>query len=231
MIITAHQPEHLPYFGFLDKVNKSDVFVVLDDVQYTKQNFQNRNRILSPNGPRWLTVPITKHNESSIIKDQKTTSNWKTKYKNQVVEAYRKYPYFNEGLNFIEQMLDVDSDRLIDYNMCYIDLVFDALNINTRMIMSSSLELYTTGAQRIHDICSLFEHSYYMAGPGSEEYMDTTTGTLTPNTKFSSYPQINSDSFVSHLSSLDIIMSVGVSGLLVMLSNSNAVQEGVHLLP
>ena len=66
MIVTIHQPEHLPYFGFLDKVNKSDIFVILDDVDFNKNNFQNRNQILTQNGAKWLSIPV----EMSGVKDK-----------------------------------------------------------------------------------------------------------------------------------------------------------------
>ncbi|MBV8758449.1 MAG: WbqC family protein, partial [Deltaproteobacteria bacterium] len=70
MIVAAHQPAYLPWLGYLDKMAKADVFVVMDDLQYEAQNFQNRNRIKLNNGAAWLTVPLEKGPQSQRICDK-----------------------------------------------------------------------------------------------------------------------------------------------------------------
>ena len=71
MIVAAHQPHFLPWLGYLDKLAKSDLFVVMDDLQYEKENFQNRNRLKLDRGAHWLTVPLLRGNQSDRICDKR----------------------------------------------------------------------------------------------------------------------------------------------------------------
>lgn len=219
MIVTIHQPEHLPYFGFLDKANKSDIFVMLDDVNFKKNNFQNRNKILTPNGIKWLGIPVEMKNlDDKYINARKVTSNWKEKYKNQIVEAYKKADYFKEGFWIIENMLNLDSEFLIDYNMFYIDNIFIQLNIKAKLVFSSSLNIETTKTQRIYDICKILNASSYLAGTGSIDYLNSDifksdVEILHNSFEHPKYNQIHSKDFIPLMSSLDFIMNIGVKGL------------------
>ena len=70
MKITIHQPEHFPYLGFFQKMESADLFVILDDVQYTKNNFQNRNKFKNKNDvDEWFTIELEQHANSKLIKD------------------------------------------------------------------------------------------------------------------------------------------------------------------
>ena len=71
MILAAHQPSYLPWLGYLDKMLRADVFVVMDDLQYEAQNFQNRNRLKLNTGPAWVTVPVERGSQSDLILDKR----------------------------------------------------------------------------------------------------------------------------------------------------------------
>ena len=224
MKITIHQPEHLPYFGFLDKINKADTYVVLDDVQYTKSNVQNRNRILTKNGVKWLTVPINRKGWFKPIQEQRIPGDWKLKYRNLIISAYKEYDYFDEGISIIDNMLDISSNKLIDYNMFYIKTMIKLLSINTRVIFSSNLNIQSTGSQRIKDICDTLSAKTYISGPNSRNYLSNVDLEIANHqSTFIPYNQKNSNQFVPALSSLDIIMSTGISNLSIMLRNSNTI--------
>ena len=76
MIVSIHQPEHFPYLGFFQKMNKADLFIILDNVKFKKNNFQNRNRFLNKSGnDEWFTVPVEKKANSKLIKDVMFMSN------------------------------------------------------------------------------------------------------------------------------------------------------------
>ena len=80
MKITIHQPEHFPYMGFFQKMESADLFVILDDVQYTKNNFQNRNKFQNKNGvDEWFSVELEQHANSKLIKDILVSQNPKWK--------------------------------------------------------------------------------------------------------------------------------------------------------
>jgi hypothetical protein len=224
MRITIHQPEHLPYFGLLDKINKSDIFVVLDDVQYVKSNFQNRNKILTKNGVKWLTIPINKNGRFKTILEQETFGDWKVRYKNKVIESYRKYDHFEEGFYLIDSMLSINSNKLLDYNLFYIKQLKESLKIKTEIVLSSSLNVKETSSKRIQEICKCFPTTEYIAGPASKNYLNNIDiKIINHESKFQPYLQKNSSIFIPMLSSLDIIMSVGLNQLSIMLSNSNTI--------
>lgn len=226
MIVTIHQPDHLPYFGFLDKVNKSDVFVVLDDVDFKKNNFQNRNQILTQNGPKWLSIPVEmKGLENKHINARKVKDGWKENYRNQVLEAYRKYDYFEDGLKIIDNMLSIESDLMMDFNLAYMKNIFSLLNIDTKIIFSSSLNIESTKTQRLYDICKILEGTYYLAGQGAIAYLDVDTfkqdiKLLNHTFVHPKYEQLNSSELIPCMSSLDIMMSVGIGRLKEMLNES-----------
>src|SRR5260370_16603293 len=98
MLVTIHQPEHLPWLGFLDKVRRADLLVLLDTVQYRKNYFQNRNRVLTANGPAWVTVPVlTKGNSDQAIRDVHVTPQgsprWRDKYSPTPDHPYPTTPF------------------------------------------------------------------------------------------------------------------------------------------
>ena len=214
MIVTIHQPEHLPYFGFLDKVNKSDMFVVLDDVDFKKNNFQNRNQILTQNGPKWLSIPVEMKNlEDKHINVRSVKENWKQNYKNQVVEAYRKYENFEYGLSIVEEMLNLDSSLLIDYNMFYIEKLLNLLDIDTKIVYSSSLDVDTVKTQRLYDICKLLKGISYLAGQGAIDYLDENIfkddiSLIKHTFEHPKYEQRNSSEFVPYTFLVSILFSV-----------------------
>jgi hypothetical protein len=211
MIVTIHQPEHLPYFGLLDKINKSDTFVVLDDVDYKKHNFQNRNRILTPYGPKWLTIPVSRVKKR--INEQCTASNWKQVYQNKVIECYRKYPHFNEGITLIEEMLDQKSDLLIDYNMWYLKKIVEVLNIETKIVVSSELNILTTRTQKLYDICKTLGATQYLAGGDASSYMDFE---LFKDIEIREY-KLEHVLTSPYMSSLDFVMNIGIGNFKTMI--------------
>lgn len=226
MIVTIHQPEHLPYFGFLDKVNKSDVFVVLDDVDFKKNNFQNRNQILTPNGAKWLSIPVEMSGvDDKYINARKIKGDWKQSYINQIIEAYKKYDFFNQGFQLIEEMLNIESNLLVEYNLKYTKKLFELLDIDTELVYSSNLNIQTTKTQRLYDICKSLGGTKYLAGQGAIDYLDEIVfkddmKLLKHTFVHPRYEQRNSSEFVPYMSSLDFIMSIGIDNLKEMLYES-----------
>lgn len=123
MIVTIHQPEHLPWLGFFNKLAKAELFVILDHVQFEKNYFQNRNRIIGTNGPQWIGIPVkTKgHMDGSIANTEISLAGgnlkWKEKYLQTIKQSYGKYPFFNQVYPIIEEVFSQDSMMLCDYNI------------------------------------------------------------------------------------------------------------------
>jgi hypothetical protein len=219
VIITIHQPEHLPYFGFLDKARKADILVLLDDVQFKKNNFQNRNRILTPYGVKWLTIPVSLSGFlDKTIADMETSGDWKEKYRAQVHNAYCKHFFYTEQGKWLDEMLAQESIRLIDYNVFAIRKLFEILDISTSLVFSGELNVASAKSQRLFDICSKCKADAYLAGQGAINYLDETifeNKIKIINHEFVHpiYPQHKQDPFQSHLSILDALMNIGAEGV------------------
>ena len=166
MIVSIHQPEHFPYMGFFQKMKAADLFVILDDVQYTKGNFQNRNRFKNINGDdEWFTISLEKKPHHKLISNLKTndTINWREKIIKQL--------YHNFNIDFSDIY---SSSNLIDINLESINYCRKKLNINTPLIISSTLNIKTKGSQKLSDICNELNATEYISGQGAKKYIDKT---------------------------------------------------------
>jgi len=169
MKIAIHQPEHFPYMGFFQKMKSVDLFVILDDVQYTKGGWQNRNKFLNKNDvEEFFTVQVEKGANKKLIKDVKLVSGpWRRKIVNKI------------KLNFGFDMSNIyEKTNLLEMNMCSIEWARQKLDINTKMIMASSLNIKSTKTERILDICQAVDANEYVCGQGCLDpkygaYLDT----------------------------------------------------------
>ncbi len=146
MKIAIHQPEHLPWLGYFHRMLNVDSFVILDVVQYEKENFQNRNKILCPNKDwTWVGVPVKLNGfMNCTIKDMEvndTQPNWKEKYWNKVSEAYRKYPYFDKIGSDLKEIIFSNHSKLLQLNMDIIQLFRKHLDIKTPIVYASDLDV------------------------------------------------------------------------------------------
>jgi len=164
MKITIHQPEHFPYMGFFQKMESADLFVILDDVQYTKNNFQNRNKFLNKNGvEEWFTVELEQHASSKLIKDILVSQN--PKWKRIILNKLQT----NLGIDFSEIY---SHERLVDINIASIEYCRNVLGITTPMVRSSELGITSSSSQRLADICKHFSATEYISGCGGAAYLD-----------------------------------------------------------
>ena len=221
MIVTIHQPEHLPWLGFFNKIAKADRYVILDSVQYEKNYFQNRNRILGTNGVQWMSVPVNNkgHMEGSIattmISNDPKNTKWKEKYLQTIKLSYGKHPYFNDVYPILQEAINIDSFYLYDLNMAIILAFNDKLDIHPEYIRSSQLGVSGLKSDLILDICRKTEADLYIAGPSGRDYLDMNSfKDNNIEVKFNDYhhpvyPQKRTDEFISHLSTLDLFMNVG----------------------
>ena len=163
MKIAIHQPEHFPYMGFFDKMKSVDLFIILDDVQYTKNNWQNRNRFLNKNKvEEFFTVQVEKNANKKLIKDVN------------VVDG----PWKNKTIKKLQQNFNINTEhiynckKLIDINMQSIRWGMNKLNINTPILFSSMFNISTSGSQRLADICFNVNATEYLSGLGGKKYLD-----------------------------------------------------------
>lgn len=235
MIITIHQPEHLPWLGLFNKIAKAQKYVILDSVQYEKNYFQNRNRIMGTNGVQWISIPVSNkgHMDGSIAKtliaSDPKNAKWKEKYLQTIIQSYKKYPFFSEVFPLLEEAINTETEYFCDINIAIIRSFCDALDIHPEYVRSSDLNVSGLKSDLILDICKAAEADVYIAGPSGRDYLDMNSfkeagiEVVFNDYHHPEYPQRKSETFISHLSALDLFMNVGFKEAkqIIMSGNEN----------
>lgn len=222
MLASAHQPHFFPWPLYFLKILKSDYFVLLDDVQYRKNYFQNRCQILNQenNAPTWLTIPVKKKSSSKsrineIVFSEKFNKN---SILESISKSYSTSPYFEQIFPDLKKILLADHKNLCELNIDSLMWCLDKLDIKTKILISSQLHLLRTNdpSVRLINICKYLNADEYLAGSGGLNYMDTDLF-KTSNIKISwfdakieanQYDQ-NSEFFIPGLSILDMFFNIG----------------------
>jgi hypothetical protein len=174
MTLTAHQPQYLAYTGYFDKMDRADIFVLLDTVQFKKNEWINRNRLKGPAGPQFITVPVS-FNFGDRIMQVKIAHDptWRKKHLQTLRTLYAKTAYFQEFYKLLEGILAVDTDSLSELNIALIEKIAERLGINTRLEITSQLpEMPEDPDRRLIALCRHFNCETYLAGSGGRDYMD-----------------------------------------------------------
>ena len=226
-IVMIRQPIYLPYMGFFKKIQTSDVFVYLDDVQFSINSGDNRNKIKAIKGPGWLTVPLDKPhrkkiNEVKIVNSQ----DWRTKHKKIIEENYKKAPYFNSFWNGIKDILNNKWEKLIDVQLAFIEHFNKILDLKTNTIKSSELNIKSSKSQRLLDICKKLNASTYVSGAGGKNYLDEkifeNSGIKVLYEKFRhpTYKQLYGN-FFPNLSIIDLLFNEGENAKKILNESKN----------
>jgi hypothetical protein len=174
MIVAAHQPQYLPWLGYFAKIDHADVFVLLDTVQYKKNEWQNRNRIKTAAGPQWLTVPVTYKFPQRI--DEVGVNNrerWQHKQRQAILSNYRKAPFWDDLVPFIEEILAPTWELLAPLNIFGVKGLAAILGIETPLHVASELgEFPKDPDERLIAVIKHFGADTYLAGSGGRDYMD-----------------------------------------------------------
>ena len=166
MIVTIHQPEHFPYMGYFDKMKNADIFVILDNVKFKKNNWQNRNKFINKQGnEEWFGVAIPKKSNSMLIKDvipvNEKINNWKQKVVKKLIH------------NFGKDFSDIyDHNTLLDINMASIEWARTCLNIKNKIILASDLNVCGKKSNLLANICKELNASCYLSGPSGKNYLE-----------------------------------------------------------
>lgn len=173
MRVTIHQPQFLPWLGYLDKIDQVDVFVVLDTVQFKKSEWQNRNRIRTAQGWQWVTVPVLHHFEQLVSEVRiNSNENWRAQHLRALEMHYARAPFRDPYLGELADLYREPWERLCDLNLAVIRWLLRAFGITTPIRLSSEWTLREETTDRLVDICRAVGASHYLAGPGADAYMD-----------------------------------------------------------
>jgi hypothetical protein len=219
LIVAGHQPNYLPWLGFFDKIRRSDKFIIEDNVQFERQGYTNRNRILTSDGVRWLSVPIEHANGPLLINQvhiaNKSEPNWGRRHWLTIKHSYCKAPYWNELSGFFEETYEREWELLIDLNMHLIKGIMRLLEIDKPLVMSSSLAAKGRKTDLIVAQCKEVGAGVQLAGNGCKDYIEQNLfeqqGIKLVFQDFThpTYPQTSSGDFVPNLSVIDYLFNNG----------------------
>lgn len=224
MRVAVHQPHYLPWLGYFDKMEQVDCFVILDDVQFEKNAWQNRNRIKTASGWQWLSVPV-RHRFPQIISEVRVDNavSWSRKHLHAVIVHYAGTPFFQVYRPFLEELYCRQWRLLVDLSLATIAYLADALTIRTKTLLASSLGL--RGPQgptdRLVAICRALGADTYLSGTGATTYLDIArfeaagVRVLFQAFECPPYPQ-RFGGFVPNLSVLDLLLNCGGRSLEVL---------------
>ncbi len=217
MIVSIHQPMYLPWIGYFNKIANSDIFVILDDVEYSKNDWFNRNKIKTPTGEQWLTVPVIyKKNSVSLIKNVSIDNNqsWNKKHLNSIKQNYSKASFYSEFIKFFEEIYLSNWNLLIDVNMKFLTFILKILELKTKIVFASQLEIQDKSTERLISICKNLGADTYLSGTGAKEYLATelfgknNLKLIFQDFKYPEYKQLHGN-FIGHLSVIDLLFNCG----------------------
>jgi hypothetical protein len=212
------QSNYIPWKGYFDAINLADVMVLYDEMQYTKRDWRNRNKIKTAQGLKWLSVPVQvkgkyfqKINET-LLADQK----WSIKHWNSIEHAYKKAPFFDTYKEQVKALyLDTSSETISDVNKKFLEEISSLLGIDTPIRWSKEFELVGDKTEKLLNICKELNATHYITGPAAKAYMDTSlfdeAGIEIIWMDYSDYPEYDQlhDEFEHGVTILDLLFNLG----------------------
>jgi len=215
------QSNYIPWKGYFDLIHDADIFIFYDEVQYTKNDWRNRNVICPKNGPHWLTIPISKDAVKLKISEVSLTDNrWQKKHYTSLCESYGKAPFFGDLMALLgEVYLDQQWNSLSQLNRFIIERISSMLGCETRFIDSASLHLENGRIDRLISILEQLDADSYISGPsahsylGGSEHLFADHGIRLSYKDYSGYPAYRqmTQQFEPTVSVLDLIANVGIA--------------------
>ena len=225
--VAIMQPTYLPWLGYFDLIDRSDIFVFLNSVQFDKRSWQQRNRIKTPNGELMLTVPVlTKGKFKQKIYDVEIdkSKNFAKKHFNSISSNYKKSKYFKSYINELDEIYNSKINKLSDLNIRLIKWLSSKLGIKTEFVLSSQLDEHGSKTELLLNICKKLNADYYLSPPGSKEYIEENNlfeksgiQLSYQNYKHPTYKQLFGD-FIPYMSVIDLLFCEGNKSLEIISS-------------
>ena len=226
------QSNYIPWKGYFDFVDSVDEFVILDDVQYTRRDWRNRNILKSPSGPKWLSIPVNTRGkyEASIEEIEVANHSWPEQHWAKICSYYAKAPAFEPHAEWLKSLYDqaVHLRKLSEINYLFLSEIASFLQIETPMHWSSSWPSNSTKSERLLELCMHLQADRYISGPAAKAYLDETlfaqngiTVSYFDYSGYVEYPQLWSH-FDHHVTILDVILNTGQEAGRFALKNRQA---------
>ena len=220
--IAILQSNYIPWKGNFDMINMVDEYVILDDVQYTKRDWRNRNRVISKDGIRWLTIPVRNRSFRQKIMDTEIVSDkWAEDHWRILEQSYGKAPFFRGLENPIRSIYEKAAMEiyLSRINYIFLEYICRMMRIPTPLKWSVDFEPEGEKSDRILHICLKAGASDYLSGPAARDYLDLKAfekkGISVRWMSYEGYPeyeQLHGYPFTHQVSILDLVFFTGVEG-------------------
>jgi hypothetical protein len=222
MKLSIHQPSYFPWLGLLHKIAKSDVYMVMNDVQLSDSAYQNRNKFLTTDGKvKYLTISLdrkgylNKKFRELLIADD----GWRQQHRNFIFNNYRKHPGYSEVMPQLDIFFESDYATLCDAVLASMKLTMSMLDINTQVILQSQMDYdeELSKGDLVIDLIRATGADIYLSGCGAREYLDETKFNQSMRIEYDVfnhpvYEQKGATDFFSGLSSLDALFNLGIAG-------------------
>lgn len=239
MLVTIHQPEHMPWLGFFDKLRQADLFVLLDTCQFAKDDFQNRNRIKARRGPAWLTIPVYKAGRSEqLISDVAICNDrdWGRQCMALLADSYGAAPHFAAHRPFFAELYGRTWTSLAELNIAIITYLAEQLGLGGRFARASELGIAERGPTTVNlAVCRAVGATAYLSGQAGRTYLDETpfaeSGIAVRYQEFRHpvYPQLWGP-FVPAMSAIDLLFNHGPDSLaIIAAANDHAASQAGQL--
>ena len=219
MIVGIHQPNYIPWIGYFYKICKSDIFIFLDDVQFEKNGYADRNSIKTPQGKCYLKVPVKTNGlhttyQEVILND---SLKWRDKHLKTIEMNYKKAKYYEEIMEFLRDRYISNAVTLSNFNIEFISEVVKKLDFNTILVRSSDLNIQGVSTERLKNLILKVKGNCHLSGKGGEKYQEETVfqkngiELIYTDFKHPYYSQLWGE-FCPNLSIVDLLFNYGFCG-------------------
>jgi len=234
-ILCDHQTGYLPWLGLFHRISLSDIYVSLDTVKYNPRSYDSRNKIKTPNGFKWLNVPVLK-GKSELLKDIKINNavNWKEDHLKAISHSYGATSYFDYYFNKIKSILDKKHEFLMDLNEELLKFFLNELRINVDFVKASHFDVVGQGNQYLINLCKALGANIYVFGQLGKGYADA--GLWKKNSIKIFFHQYSHpiykqrfNNFEPFLSVLDLLFNEGAKNALKTIGKNNITRKEMLL--
>jgi hypothetical protein len=224
------QPTYLPYLGYFHLIAASDVFVFLDDVQFARRSWQQRNRIWGAAGEVMLSVPVQKTDRDAAISEIRLADAepWRDKHLNSIRHTYARRPFFAEGIAFLDEQFAKPVTGLADLNCGLIEAAAARLGLEREFVRASTLGAPGQRSDHLLAICRAVGATDYLSPMGSHDYMEDDGVFAAANfpARFQAFVEIPYDQghqpFVPYMAFVDAVMNLGWAGTAALIDEMRA---------
>ena len=219
MILSVHQPNYFPYPGFFHKIKLSDIFVVLDNVQYAKGS--NRNKIITSKGWTWITVPINKTHKFSRSSEVEINNeiDWSSLHWAKIRTSYANAKHFHLYKEYFEKLYKRNWKMLFELNLETTKKIVEWLGIKTKFVRESELKIKGKSTERIINACKALGADTYLSGIGGKNYLNekliekNNLKLVYQNYQPTPHKQYLADTFIPNLSIIDLLANMGPNSM------------------